>query len=184
VAKTDEELMAAYVAGDQSAFTQLFDRYAPMLTRMMRYQLPSAGDATDLVQQTFLHVHRARNDFRQGARLRPWLMTIAFNLKREYFRRRGRKPESVLEVEPASEEDSQERCVERKQASAKIRSALQRIPEKQREVIMLHWFQELSFPEIAKVVGAGLSAVKLRAHRGYKALREELAKVTTEPPSS
>jgi len=68
--KSDEELMAAYVAGDQAAFEELFRRYAPALLRVIGRQLSSPGEAHDLVQQTFLQLHRARYDFKPGARLR------------------------------------------------------------------------------------------------------------------
>ena len=84
--------MAAYVGGDRSAFAVLFERYAPRLLRLMQRDLGRGEDAHDLVQQTFLQLHRARRDFRAGAKLRPWLFTIALNLKRQHFRRQGRRP--------------------------------------------------------------------------------------------
>src|SRR5438128_1919265 len=94
--RSDEELMRAYVSGDSAAFRELFERYGPVLLRVMRHQLRRPEEARDLVQQTFLQLHRSRLDFREGAQLRPWLFTIAMNLKREYFRRAGRRPESEL----------------------------------------------------------------------------------------
>ena len=96
---SDEELMAAYVGGDRSAFAELFARYGPRLQRLMQRDMSRAEDAHDLVQQTFLQLHRARNDFRVDAKLRPWLFTIALNLKRQHFRRLGRRPESSLDAE-------------------------------------------------------------------------------------
>jgi RNA polymerase sigma-70 factor (ECF subfamily) len=178
--QSDEELMAAYVAGDRAAFRVLFDRYAPILYRVMLRQLRAAEEAHDLVQQTFLQLHRARFDFRQGAKLRPWIFTIALNLKREHFRRTRRRPEAPLELDgrkdPATNGESP---LDREEARA-LRLAIEGLPPDQREVIELHWFEGLSFPEVAEIVGAGLSAVKVRAHRGYRRLREEL-KRTVEP---
>ncbi|MSP23585.1 MAG: sigma-70 family RNA polymerase sigma factor [Myxococcales bacterium] len=169
----DEELMTAYVSGDSRAFGQLFDRYAPMLMRIMKRRVRGDGDAEELVQQTCLQLHRARNDFDASRAFRPWLMTIAFNLQRELFRRRQRRPEAPLEFEPAA--PSSERApLERSERAAQLRAAVASIPSGQREVIELHWFEELSFAEVAQVLGLGLSAVKVRAHRGYKALREHL----------
>lgn len=172
--RTDEELMAAYAAGEQAAFAELFERYAPRLLRMMRRRVSLAEDADDLVQQTFLQLHRARADFDPTRRLRPWLWTIAANLQREYFRRRQRRPETSLEVEPEARNGRPNGAVERADQAARVRAALSSLPSGQREVIQLHWFEELSFPEIAEVLGVGLSAVKVRAHRGYRALREVL----------
>src|SRR4051794_26555021 len=78
--RSDEELMAAYIDGDAAAFRGLFERHAAVLYRLARRRLNSDDDARDVVQQTLLQMHRARNDFRRGSRLRPWLFTIAMNL--------------------------------------------------------------------------------------------------------
>lgn len=170
---TDEELMQRYVAdGDRAAFEALFRRHGP---RLRGFFLRSVGDATvaqDLVQQTFLHVHRARHDFQPGRPLKPWLYTIAVNVRRELYRRRGRKPETQLDPErhptPSVQPDTsspEERLVRR---------ALADLPDGQREVVLLHWYEGWSFREIAEMVGASHSAVKVRAHRAYKKLRAAL----------
>jgi len=173
--RSDEELMAGYVAGDRAAFDELFKRYAPILLRVLARQLRSPEEAHDLVQQTFLQLHRARNDFRAGARLRPWLFTIALNLKREHFRRVKRRPEAPLELDGRSDPAVQPSGAERADAEKTVRRALEQIPDDHREVIVLHWFEGLSFAEVSEVVGASVSAVKVRAHRGYVALRRLLA---------
>lgn len=167
---TDEELMRAYVGGDEAAFRAIFDRYAPRLFRVVRRQVASADDANDIVQQTFLQLHRARADFHQGARLRPWLFTIALNLKREFFRKRGRRPEAPLELDGRSDPSSAP-AEPGDERGPLLRQALARLPHNQREVIELHWFEELPMAEVAAIVGASVSAVKVRAHRGYERLR-------------
>lgn len=173
----DEELMAAYTAGDSAAFTELFDRYAPLLLGIMRRRLSSPDEAAELVQQTFLQLHRARGDFEQGRKLKPWLLTIAYNLLREHFRRKKRRPEGALSEEPVDPTERQD-PVERAQMGASVRRALASLPDGQREVITMHWFEELSFPEVAEILGVSVSAVKVRAHRGYAALRIALEGVT------
>jgi len=172
--RTDEELMTAYVAGDAGAFRELFERHSPVLLRVMRHQLRRPEDARDLVQQTFLQLHRSRNDFREGAQLRPWLFTIAMNLKREYFRRAGRRPESTLELDGRTDPSVGPRGHEQLEASDELGHALRALPEDQREVITLHWLAGVPLPDIAAMVGASLSAVKVRAHRGYAAMRRVL----------
>lgn len=172
---SDEALMAAHVAGDPSAFASLFRRYAPRLQRLLQRDLGRGEDAHDLVQQTFLQLHRARHDFRPGARLRPWMYTIALNLKRQHFRRLGRRPEAALaDDDPAHEPVAPHGNPESPIHDAQVRAVLEHLPDPQREVIVLHWFEGLSFREIAAVVGASQPAVKVRAHRGYKRLREVL----------
>ncbi len=165
--------MQAYVQGDASAFQELFDRYAPVLLRVMRHHLHRPEDARDLVQQTFLQLHRSRNDFREGAQLRPWLFTIALNLKREYFRRVARKPESSLDAD-TREPSVGPRGHEQFEAADQVSFALNRLPPDQRDVIALHWLAGIPLPEVAELVGASLSAVKVRAHRGYAAMRRVL----------
>jgi RNA polymerase sigma factor (sigma-70 family) len=167
--------MEAYRNGDEAAFRVIFERYAPRLKGMLMRQVPSEEDARELVQQTFLHLHRARNDFREGMALRPWLFTICLNLKREHFRKKKRRPKVLLDLsdgrggrtvpphDPARADDDR-----------RLHGALGRLPASQREVIELHWFEGLPFAEVAQVVGASVSAVKVRAHRGYARLREAL----------
>ncbi len=165
--------MASYCAGDRGAFDALFSRYAPRLRQMLHRRIHRADDVADLVQQTFLQLHRARADFREGAKLRPWLYTIALNLARQYFRRVGRRPETGLgEHEPAEPDGAGD--PERPAVARELRVALAALPPTQREVIELHWFEGLPFKEVAQVVGASESAVKVRAHRGYEKLRTRL----------
>ena len=177
--RSDEELMAAYVAGDRGAFKLLFDRYAGILFAMSKRRLGSDDDARDVVQQTLLALHRARNDFRPGARLRPWLFTIALNLVREQYRRRKRRREQSIEggtqpVPEPGESSTVEADEERTVRAARVRAALADLPAAQREVIELHWFEESPYEEIATIVGASVAAVRVRAHRGYERLREIL----------
>lgn len=174
---SDEALMKRFVEGDADAFRILFERYHPLLLRVMRRRGASATEASDYVQQTFLQLYRARYDYREDRRLKPYIMTIALNVHRGEMRRRGRHPEEAVHVaEPTEPMDDREAVdpVERQQEAARLRAALAKLPSTQREVIEMHWFQELPFSEIAEVVGASLSAVKVRASRGYGRLRELL----------
>lgn len=178
--RSDEALMAAFVAGDEAAFDALFERYAARLLGMLRRSMASEDDARDLLQQTFQQLHRARRDFRPDARLRPWLYTIAMNLKREHFRRLARRPETALDLQRHGEPSIEPEVEGRFEHGRAVRAAVASLPQSQRVVIELHWFEELSFAEIAQVLGLGLSAVKVRAHRGYARLRELLEAISGE----
>jgi len=172
---SDEELMARYVGGHQSAFDELFRRHSQVLLRVLQRQLRRPQDAQDLLQQTFLQLHRNRRDFDTSRPLRPWLFTIAMNLKREYFRRAARKPETPLDPGQEFRHPSESpRGQERSEASEAVSFALSRLTEDQREVISLHWLGGIPLPEVAEIVGASVSAVKVRAHRGYAAMRKAL----------
>jgi RNA polymerase sigma factor (sigma-70 family) len=166
---TDEELMIAYADGAEDAFRELFRRYTPTLIRLVQRHVGRPADAQDIVQQTFLQLHRARRDFRRETRFRPWITTIALNLARDLLRRRGRRPETMVDEETLPARDPAP--AEGREAARRVRSALSELPRDQREVIELHWFEQLSFDEIAKVVGVTSGAARVRAHRGYVALR-------------
>lgn len=172
---SDEALMAAYVDGDAQAFRVLFERYSSRLLRLFRASRLDGDAARDLLQQTFLQLHRSRNDFRVGAQLRPWLFTIANNLKRDLLRSRGRWREDELDPEREAAPATQAADLQRRDVQGHVRAALARLPAEQREVVELHWFGELPFSEIARTLGIGTSAAKVRAHRAYGKLKEWLA---------
>ena len=171
--RSDEELMLAYVAGDHAAFRALFDRYAPILMRLTLRHLRSQELAREVVQQTFFQLHAARLDFRAGARLRPWLFTIAMNLVREHYRKRQRRKETELD-EARSPIALDRSPLEQEQQAARVREALAQLPVAQREVVELHWFEDRPFAEVAQIVGASEGAVRVRAHRAYQRLKELL----------
>ena len=171
---SDEALMQAYIKGDQAAFAELFKRYTPLLSYIARGYLANPSDAVDILQQSFLQLHRARLDYATDRPLRPYLTTICVNLCRESYRRSRRRPEgdqfADLPVEP-----TQQLRQESLQARDRVQKALAKLPESQREVIKLHWLSDMSFAQIATSLDLGVSAVKVRAHRGYEKLRELLA---------
>jgi RNA polymerase sigma-70 factor (ECF subfamily) len=172
-AASDEALMEAYAqCDDLTAFGQLYDRWSD---RLFGY-LARAGDpatAEELFQTLWMRLHAARRSYGSGRAVAPWIFAIAANLRREEWRRRRRHPEDPCAAPPesssagASAED-EALAVERDRV---VREALAALPEAQRDVIELHRFEHLSFPEIAEALGEGVEAVKSRAFRGYKALR-------------
>ena len=172
---TDEELFGAYIRGDTGAFDTLFERWAPRIARLMSHRIYRQTDVQELTQQTFLQLHRARHDFRPGAQFRPWLVTIALNLRRQHGRWAHRARETPLEQDKRIHEPETLERLEKKDTAKQVRQAIAQLKPKQREVIELHWFEGLPFAEIAQVLGASKSAVKVRAHRGYAALRNELS---------
>ncbi len=166
----DESLMDLYArTARREAFEELFRRWAPKLSAMLARTSGPAADVEDLLQKTFLHVHRARADYEPSRAFRPWVYTIALNVRREETRRRARKRETSLEasefLEPAVGPDA------RTSEQRAVQQALMRLGESQREVVVLHWYEGLSFPEIGEMLGASTSAVKVRAHRAYQELR-------------
>jgi len=166
--------MRAHAAGDRRGLSQLFDRYFEPLLRLMQRDLSATEEARDLVQQTFLQVHRARADYDPRQRFRPWLYTIALNLKREYLRTRARRPTVPIDDSPAHDVPAKQISPEQADTAHAVRDAIACLPADQRAVIELHWLQELSFGEVAECLGISANAAKVRAHRGYERLRPRL----------
>jgi RNA polymerase sigma-70 factor (ECF subfamily) len=181
---TDEELMAAYGAGDRRSFAALFRRWAPRLHGFFLRALGEPAAAEDLLQVTFLNVHRARRTFTPLLPLRGWLFSIAAHALHDELRRRRRTPlareaeqETVADLLIADQESS---SAESRQRARTVRAALERLPESQRAVLYLHRFEQMSFAEIAQVLGTSEGAVKLRAFRAYQRLRSELLPLLQE----
>lgn len=173
--ESDEALMRRYVGGDQAAFRALFERYAPVLMRLTARHLRSEELAREVVQQTFFQLHAARRDFRSDAKLRPWVFTIAMNLVREHYRRASRRKEIDFDEARVPVSERERTPLEGKQRLALLRAAVAQLPDGQREVVELHWFEERPFSEVAEILGANEGAVRVRAHRAYKRLKELLA---------
>lgn len=166
-ARSDEALMTAYVGGDMSAFAELFRRYAPVLERMLWRSL--RDEVPDFVQQTFLNLHRARSSFTEGALFRPWLLSIAFNLKREHFRRLNRRRAIDAELftfspKAPSQPDS---IYEADQAWR----ALGSLPARERQVLELLCGSGLTAAAIASEMQTTIAGVKSLAHRARQRLR-------------
>ena len=175
--RTDEELMRAYVGGDAAAFRVLFDRYGPRLLRLAMRYMRDEELAREVVQQTFFRLHAARNDFRLDAKLRPWVFTIAMNLVREHYRKKKRRKETALEEARIPAPEARRSPLELRERATLLRRALGELPDSQREVVELHWFEERPFREVAAIVGSTEGAVRVRAHRAYKKLAALLGDV-------
>lgn len=170
---SDEELMAAYVAGDTRAFEVLFRRYARPLVAKLRERGAQEADAREIVQQGFLRLHRARHRYEPGRRFRSWLFTIAFNVWRDELRRAHHWRETPLDTEIAA--PPVDDPLAREAEMRRVRRALACLSTSQRRLLEMHWFDDLTYREIAERLGASQAAVKLRAFRAHQALRLALA---------
>jgi len=147
---TDEELMSAYVAGDARAFEKLFARLAPRVHAFFRRSFRDEGVADDLLQVTFMKVHRARAQYRPDLKLGPWLFAVAARVRVDELRRRFRLPEDADEdaIALAEAQPQPDPPLDTDVKDA-VRAALDALPQSQRTVIHLHRYEGMTFAEIA-----------------------------------
>jgi RNA polymerase sigma-70 factor (ECF subfamily) len=180
--------MTAYVSGDRRAFEQLFARLAPRLHRFFRRSFTAEAIADDLLQLTFLKLHKARASYKADMPVAPWAFAIAARVRLDEFRRRKRLAEDGDEEALARADEARadgpiksgEGGMIDSDTAEAVRRAVDALPESQRVVIHLNRFEEMTFAEIARVLGTTEGAVKLRAFRAYGALRQMLAPTLAE----
>jgi RNA polymerase sigma-70 factor (ECF subfamily) len=175
--------MERYARGDDRAFAELYDALAPRLRRFLLRACRDPGRADDLLQQTMLRIHRARGRFIPGAQVAPWAFAIARRLLIDSARRRKNELRTIsLEtggdeagpVEAAAVQHGAEELIDGERLARALAAELERLPESQRRAFELVRGEGLSIRDAAEALGATASAVKLRAHRAYAALRVAL----------
>ena len=176
--------MGAYVLGDVDAFDALFGRLAPRIHAFFARSVGNVALADDLLQDTFVKLHRARAEYRTGSPVRPWLFAIAARVRLDALRRLHRLREDVdaEAVENLGDTDGAgpEISAQRAALSEAVRAAMDELPPAQRIVVHLHRIEDQSFGEIAHLLGVSEAAVRQRAFRGYIALRKSLAPLMAE----
>ena len=178
----DGEAMQRLRDGDDLALNELMDRWQkPILAYLYR----TVGDyetAADLAQEVFVRLYKSRRRYRSGGSFSAYLFTIASNLARNHFRWKKRHPEAALSETPIARlhggETSPDPSVqlERSEAGAEIKAAVQRLPEKLRQAVILFHFHELPQSEIAQILGCSEKSIETRLYRAKKQLRSAFEK--------
>ena len=181
----DRADMERLIAGQDTALNDLMERHATPAFRFLCRMVGNEDDASDLAQETFVRVFKARDSFRTNEKFSTWLYTIAANLARNHFRWRSRHPNISLEMEIAETQqtlgsalpsdapapDEQALAAER---AAAVRQAVGQLPEDLRGAIVLCEWEELSMAEAAKILETTPKAVESRLYRARQILREQL----------
>jgi len=164
--------------GDAHAFETLFDRHAGSLHRFLCRRVDDAALAEDLTQETFLSIIRARGRYLLGRSFRGWLYAIASNAARHHLRAHRREGARLREVAASSRAAAGGEGASVDERA--VRDALALLPDAQREVIVLHTYEGMTFAQIADVLGISGVTARVRGHRAYRRLRELLADIEEE----
>jgi RNA polymerase sigma-70 factor (ECF subfamily) len=185
------EAMSRYAQGDAGAFEAVYDGVAPRLAGYLRRRVRDRLRLEDLLQQTFLQMHRARGTFAPGAEVLPWAFAIARRLMIDAGRTRWREEPLAFDGdddEPlpsrtpfAAHVPSGEEHLQAREVGARLSGAYRKLSEPQRAAFELVKTEGLSHAQAAAVLGTSVTGVKLRVHRAYRALRGALEERGARP---
>jgi RNA polymerase sigma-70 factor (ECF subfamily) len=187
---TDKSLVEAHCRGDQRAFAELVRRYGANVLGYLIKVSGSRDEAEDLFQETFKRVHEKAHTLR-GNNFRPWLFKVATNTAMDGLRRRGRTKMVSLnerldgqggeevELTCAVGEDGCEPAQEavRSEQKEKVRRAVELLPKRQRATLVLAYYQQLTYREVAEVLGCSLGTVKIQMYRALRTLARRLPEI-------
>ena len=170
--------MAAAQRGDTETYHKLLEEILPLVSRLVRAKLFDHPSADDVIQNALLSIHRARHTYRPERPFGPWMRTIVRHAVIDAFRdrkRRAAREVAVEAIEGLLDPDSgEEPALERNELSPALQAALSELPDKHRQAVELIHLRGFSVAEAAVRVGVSPGALKVRAHRGYRALRARL----------
>src|SRR5262249_20103171 len=176
----DARLIERFKGGQREAFDRIVERYRRDVYRIAYRMTTNHEDADDVAQETFLRAYRALGSFRGDASLKTWLFRIAMNLSINVGRSRAghRTEERDLEILPdtgGAEGPAGERRLLRSEEAARVRGAVAALPPRQKQVVLLRMYEELSFQEIAEVLDCPIGTAKANFFHAMNNLRKALA---------
>jgi RNA polymerase sigma factor (sigma-70 family) len=171
---TDRALVAATHAGDPAAFARLVVRHRPTVESVLRRMLPH-DEVEDVLQETFLRAYLGISRLRDADRFGAWLCGIAVNLAKMRLRQRAVRP-AVAVGDAMTSAD-----IEESELLQTVQDAVALLPPGQRNVVLMHYVDDLSCEEIARLLGTTPGAVRVRLHRARTQLRRELAPLAPVP---
>lgn len=170
---SDNDLLAAFVAGDSRAFEALVRRHEDRVFGVCLGVTRNRADALDAAQDTFLAVYRRAATFRRESAFSTWLYQVAINASRDLLRRKGRQEkvaEALEDVTPSGMEDAVARRLD-------VAAALMEVPEQYREAVVMHDLGGMPYEDIAAALGVPDGTVKSRISRG----RRHLGRLLEQP---
>ena len=186
---TDESLIAAHCRGDQNAFGEIVHRYGDSV---LGYLIKMTGDkeqAEDLFQETFKRVHEKSHTFK-GAEFKSWLFRIATNITYDGFRKKQRTEPKCLKANFSTEDGDDpvsmataDNTFNPSVATVKaeqveqVRHAVESLPDKQKAALVLAYYQQLSYREVALALDCSVGTVKTQMYRALKTLAQKLPEV-------
>jgi RNA polymerase sigma-70 factor (ECF subfamily) len=188
---TDKSLIDAHCKGDPEAFGELVRRYGDSVLVYLIRMSGNREQAEDLFQETFKRVHEKAHTFR-GPKFKGWLFKIATHVALDGFRRRKRIKAVSLNQQLDCDDPNSEQigavaltdnsCNPSEQAlkseqREQVRRAIELLPTRQRATLILAYYQQLSYPDVAEVLGCSVGTVKTQMFRALRTLADKLPEI-------
>jgi len=174
----EKKLVARAQSGDHEAFVALVDYYkAPVFNLIYRMTNGSMQESDDLAQETFMRLFKGLDGFDVQKRFFPWLYTVCLNVIRNFMNKRNPAPDgghTKPEQSGNEETDNPEMLYAQRQENDMVKEGLLHLSEEQQAAIILRYFQDLAYDDIALILGLSASGVKMRVKRGLAGLRSHL----------
>lgn len=176
---TDKEIIDLFNAGERErAFRGIVDSYSERLYWHVRRFLCSHEDTDDLLQDIFVKIWSALPSFRGDSQLYTWLYRIATNESLNYLHKQAVRSALRFESFSSKLEDraGEDPWMDGDELQRELSKAVQRLPEKQRTVFIMRWFEDLSYEDISEILGTSVGALKASYHFASEKIKEELKK--------
>ena len=193
--KTDEQVFEAFRADDPDAYRELIERHHDDLLRFLTRMLGDRTLAEDIFQETFLQIHISASTFDTSRRFRPWLFTIAANKARDSLRKKNRRKTAELSAPIRKSESGAsfidllevdvpppDEAMDLQERDEQVQHALDQLAPPLREVLLLAYFQRMSYAQIAEDLGIPLGTVKSRMHSAVAAFARSWQMVSRDHP--
>jgi RNA polymerase sigma-70 factor (ECF subfamily) len=167
--------------GSSAAFEMLVRRWQQPVARFLFHLVGRKELVADLCQEVFLRVYEHRLRYRESGTFAAWLYRIALNVARDAKRRCRYEPRSLDDVEPVSDGPSPDAACEQAECGRLIVQSIADLPESLRIVLVLRHYEEMSFDQIARMLGEPASTIKSRFSAALRRLRERLRPLCDNP---
>ena len=170
----DRELAERFRTGDRDAFDQIVRRHQKGVWRLVRRYLRNDADSSDVTQQVFVRAFKGLLSFRGQSSVRSWLYRIAINCSLSWIRDHRHEMASEIAEDALTEAHPGPDLIAGDQDSARLRTAIAQLPPKQKLVLELRVFDDLSFREVAELADCSENTAKVNFHYAVKRLRDIL----------
>lgn len=178
----DASLLTRIAAGSEGAMGEFYRRHEARVYAFVMRRLANEADAAEVLNEVMLEVWRGARGFERRARVTTWLLGIAHNKSVDLMRKRGRRAAESLDFDvPDESPDPGPAAVANAQDSRHIRHCMERLPEAQRQVVHLTFFEDLPYGEIAEILAIPEGTVKTRMFHARKALAHCLERLGARP---